>query len=327
MVTKLAFQRLFHRPRRIYEETASKMLSPREVDFLRKEIASTAHEFLKVVLPPSEHLEWQEVYALTADFISLYDQRPVRDNNCGSQFSDCYWIFCLANALRPDVIIVSGVYRGQSSWIFRQARPMAEIHCFDINLRNLVYRDPDITYHETDWINADVPSPRGARTLCFFDDHINQALRVRQAFERGFRHLLFDDDLPLNALHAVGNPPVPTINMLFDRRLAEGDVIEWLRKGRYKCYVHHEDNVHGARDLIVSHAHTPDISRLLNYRPQGGITFVRLRGTTDKCEQDSAPGPGQRRAPAGGGEQPPAQRAARRDLQLGPRRPVRHVPP
>ena len=264
---------------RLNEETASRMLSARETDFLRKEIAGAAHEFLETVLPPEDRLSWGEVDTLTAEFLALYDDRVVRDNSGGSQFADSFWIFCLARAFRSDTVIESGTHKGHSSWLFRKACPAADIHCFDVSFRQLGYRDAAITYHEMDWMNVDMSAPRGARALCFFDDHINQALRVRQAFERGFRLLMFDDDLPLHGLHATGDPPVPTINMLLSQGLAEGDVIEWRRRGKRKRYVHCEDNTHGARGLIVSHAHTPDISGLLRCRPQGGLTVVRLRET------------------------------------------------
>ncbi len=37
-------------------------------------------------------------------------------------------------ALNPEVIVESGVFRGLTTWVMRQACPQAEIFCFDPDL-------------------------------------------------------------------------------------------------------------------------------------------------------------------------------------------------
>jgi hypothetical protein len=89
--------------------------------------------------------------------------------------------------------------------------------------------------------------------------------------------LLFDDDLTSETLYATGHPPVPTISMLFEEALQPGERIEWLRHGRLRHYVFDPADTFGARDLIAQRHVTPDLTSILRYRAQGGLTLVRLR--------------------------------------------------
>jgi hypothetical protein len=51
--------------------------------------------------------------------------------------------FCAtgAVAIRSQKIVESGVFRGLTTWVMRQACPQAEIFCFDPDLSGLRYRD------------------------------------------------------------------------------------------------------------------------------------------------------------------------------------------
>ena len=74
----------------------------------------------------------------------------------------------------PKFIIESGIYKGQGTWLFRQACPEANIFSIDPVLENRVYIDNEVTYFTEDfstilwnkYVNPD-------ETLCFFDDHQN----------------------------------------------------------------------------------------------------------------------------------------------------------
>lgn len=91
-------------------------------------IADTLHRQLSWAPPDAASRARQAV----ADFFALYPRRPVLDNSGGSGFNDSLWLFALARALRPELIVESGTHRGHSAWLFRQACPEAEIHSFDI---------------------------------------------------------------------------------------------------------------------------------------------------------------------------------------------------
>lgn len=211
------------------------------------------------------------------EFLALYPERPVKDNEGGSGFNDSLWIFVVARCLQPRLIVESGVFKGHTTWILRQARPEAEIHCFDIDLTDrLIYRDQNAVLHECDWMEVPFPKVDGQTSLAFFDDHINQARRVREAYERGFRHLLFDDNFPVYNLYATGHPPVPTLDMILDHELRPGTEVCWTRKGKDYTYTYREVDVGPARDLIESCRVLPELSPLTRHSAGSRLTVVRL---------------------------------------------------
>ncbi len=212
--------------------------------------------------------------AVTA-FYALYDERPVEDNKGGSGFNDSLWLFVVASVLRPEVIVESGVFKGHSTWLLRRACPEAEIHCFDPELGNLVYRDPGARYHAGDWTEVEI-AVTGRRSLAFFDDHMDQGRRVLEAQERGFRHLLFDDNFPAMNLYATGHPPLPSLAMIFDESLPEAAELSWVRNG--KVYEATLDMTARKRvkSLIELYSVLPDLAPMTRYSPGSGLTLVKL---------------------------------------------------
>ena len=104
-------------------------------------------------------------------------------------------LWFMAKRLRPELVVESGVLRGQSTWLLEQACPEAKLICIDPALEKrtyisdrAVYSPKDFTEH--DW--ADVPE----RSLAFFDDHQNAYLRIQQCAWFGFRHVIFEDNYP-----------------------------------------------------------------------------------------------------------------------------------
>jgi hypothetical protein len=210
----------------------------------------------------------REIDRFTRAFIEIYDKRPIENNIGGAGLIPNYWLFVMARWLKPALIIESGVWKGQTSWLFRQARPTAEIHAFDINLKNLHYKDNTISYYEYDWINSDIMNKNPDEGMVFFDDHINQAKRVREAYKRGFKWLIFDDNVPTDQIYKIGVPALPSIDMLFDAHLKEGDMIEWELNGKKYSYVFNEKDTFDARGLIDYHLVFPTYTC---------VTLVKLR--------------------------------------------------
>ena len=210
-------------------------------------------------------------------FFSLYRERTVRGNKGGFQFNDSLWLYVVARCFAPRLIVESGVFQGHSTWLLRQACPDAALHSFDVDLSNIVHRDAGGTLSQGDWTEGTVRADDPTRSLAFFDDHVNQARRVREAHDRGFRTLLFDDNLPAWHLYATGVPPLPTIAMLVDPDLAYGQEIRWSRHGREHVYVYREEDTFGARDLIDRSVPLPDLSEITRYNRGSGLTLVKLR--------------------------------------------------
>jgi TDG/mug DNA glycosylase family protein len=214
--------------------------------------------------------------ALVARFFALYPTRPIADNEGGIKLADSLWLHLLASLAGPSWIIESGTHRGHSAWLLRQACPSANMHCFDASFRNLAWRDPAITYQERDWSQPRLPPPDRDRALCFFDDHINHAQRIVEAHAAGYRWLVFDDDVAAFQLHATGHPPLPTVSVIADRSLADGETLTWLRHGKEHRWTVDAAAIAAARRRIRNSARTPDLAPILRSRPQSGMALVEL---------------------------------------------------
>jgi hypothetical protein len=210
------------------------------------------------------------------EFLAIYPDRPVPDNKGGNHFNGSLWIFVITRLLSPRLIIESGVFRGHTTWLLRQASPAAEIHSFDVDFGNLVHRDADAVLHECDWSEIELPAADGAESLAFFDDHISHARRIGEAYDRGFRRLLFDDNFSADTLYAVGTPPVPTVDMLLDDGLEAGTELAWLRNGKRYTYRYDDADADRARRLIAYSAVLPDAAPITRYPPGSRLTEVRL---------------------------------------------------
>lgn len=275
-------RRIYHRigldlrKKRDEAEFASRVTTPALVVRQQKLVADVAADFLTANpwLPQPDAAALQ---AIVADFFALYPLRPVQDNEGGTKFGDSFWLYTLTRLLAPDFIVESGVHRGHSAWLLHQAAPHAEQHGFDVSFRNLAWRDSHVAWHENDWMAMPLRAPRPATALGYFDDHISHAQRVVEAQERSFRTLLFDDDFPAHQLHGTGHPPAPTLAMIFDPDLRDGEELTWLRHGNEKRLRFDGRAAAAARERIAHYAKTPDLGPLLRIRPQSGIAVVRLK--------------------------------------------------
>jgi hypothetical protein len=250
-----------------------RVVSPRRTARLKARVAEIVAAFWQA---ESRDLPAPAVAAAVDAFFALYASRPIADNAGGSGFNDSLWLFTTARLLAPALIVESGVYRGHSSWLLRRAAPAAVLHSIDIDLGQCGWRDEAIAYHQGDWSELTLRAPTGGAALCFFDDHVSQAQRIREAHERGFRTLLFGDDVSAETLYATGRPPVPTVTMILDKTLLAGERIEWLRGGIARSYIVDAEDIASARRLIRRAAPMPDLAPITRYRPQSGLTLVTL---------------------------------------------------
>lgn len=161
----------------------------------------------------------EEMRESLEEFAELYERRPIRDNHGGMKSPHMFQTWFVARKLNPSVIIESGVFKGQGTWLFEQACPNAELHCVDINLGIIEYRSERAAYYDKDFTNygwRDLPRDQ---TLLFFDDHQNAYRRLAHTKWLGFKHVMFEDNYPSTrgdcyslkkALNAAGFPtPLP----------------------------------------------------------------------------------------------------------------------
>tara|TARA_R110000824_G_scaffold32871_3_gene105945 strand:- start:6632 stop:7429 length:798 start_codon:yes stop_codon:yes gene_type:complete len=127
------------------------------------------------------------------EFLRVYDKRPIRSNFGGMSSSHMFVTWFLCKRLNPKHIIESGIWMGQSSWLLETACPNAEIVSIDPELHLRKYISPNISYTVTDFTDINWDSINKDETLCFFDDHYGVD-RIKQAAQRGFKHILYEDN-------------------------------------------------------------------------------------------------------------------------------------
>jgi hypothetical protein len=167
-------------------------------------------------------------------FYLEYLRSPFRVQGGGSRFDNLLWLYLLAQATRPTVIVDSGTYTGGSAWALSLGSPGSPIFSFDLELSHLKLRKPGVKYIQCDWMKFDSAGCDVSRGLCYFDDHVDQIGRLIQAAGRGFPLAVFDDDYPVTSFAAMahGGFALPKIEFALDSRLSDKEVISWSDRGQ-----------------------------------------------------------------------------------------------
>lgn len=209
------------------------------------------------------------------EFRQVLTMCPIRQSEGGSGFNGALLLWTLARMTNPSLIVESGVFRGFSSWILAQACPDATRLAFDVSLAQLRHRAAGAQYFEHDWMDIEVRADPVAPTFAFFDDHVDQWRRIREAAVRGFRYCLFDDSLPVTALQSDGVAAVPTVDMLFDDTLVHNKTISWHTECGAFTYTHDADAAQQTRAVVSAAARLPSLRLALGYRPSN-LALVAL---------------------------------------------------
>jgi hypothetical protein len=220
-----------------------------------------------------------EIARQVGQFREVYLQSPITRNSGGANFPSGVNLYLMAHCLAPELIVESGVWRGQSSLFLAAACPQAQIHAFDPSLREVLHRSPSVTYHEHDWMGLEIICKPGSRGLCFFDDHQNQAVRILQAQARGFKYVVVDDSWPIEAITGCGWPPMPTVDMIMADSLAPDETVNWVEMGKQWTYVHTkelQDLCAQARRAIRAAYEVPSLYRECGIAPTSAYKFVEL---------------------------------------------------
>jgi hypothetical protein len=133
------------------------------------------------------------------DFLLLYSKKPIKDNSGGMKAQHMFWVYYILKKINPKVIIESGIWYGQSSWLIEQVCPNSKIISIDPELDRIIYKSKNIEYRRKDFNDHDFTSELGddcKNTLAFIDDHQNNYLRLKHAFKHNIRHLIFEDNYP-----------------------------------------------------------------------------------------------------------------------------------
>lgn len=148
---------------------------------------------MKIGNPPWSR---NEILASLDEFLTIYGDRPIKDNQGGMQAPHMFAVWFMAKKLSPDFIIESGIWKGQSTWILEKACPQAKLVSIDLNLKRREYISNNAIYSDRDFSEQDWSNIVKDRTLVFFDDHQNAYKRLQQCKWFGFKHIIFDDNYP-----------------------------------------------------------------------------------------------------------------------------------
>lgn len=261
------FQRF--QPELKFRSMESPAVRQRQIRAFRQAMIEALRQFPTLVdrLPQGSEIE---------TFISNLKACPVGQDRGGGGFSAAMLLWTIAKTLNPALIVESGVFRGFTTWVLRNACPKARQYAFDISFAERQRIEEGVQYHEDDWMTISVEAVDGESSLIYFDDHVDQWRRIREAAERGFRYLIFDDSLPSTALHNDGWAAAPTVDMLFEEEIEDGETIEWRTEcGRFH-YRYDRRLADETRALVAGHVRLPDLRFIFGYA-SANLIFVSLR--------------------------------------------------
>lgn len=139
-----------------------------------------------------------EILKYLDEFIYLYKKRPIKNNIGGMRFPHMFSFYYLLKILKPEFIVESGVYKGQSTWLIENTLPKSKVLSIDLNLkqREYVSKSSLVEYSNIDFVNQDF-SNLPKNSLVFFDDHQNFYERLIFSYFFGFAHIVHEDNYPI----------------------------------------------------------------------------------------------------------------------------------
>ena len=149
-------------------------------------------------------------------FQEIYDGRPDKREVGSSGYSNMKNLYTLCSRLQPELIVESGTWKGNSSWLFHHF--CDNVWCFDLDFSNLLWESKQIKYVECDieedHIQEYTFNDDWSHTLFFFDDHISHLQRLTWLIEIGAKYAVWDDNQPEAIAKTLKNPPSPCLEEL-----------------------------------------------------------------------------------------------------------------
>ncbi len=262
--------------KKVQKPLENRLQSGRYIERQRMEMALMAKEFFSRIVGGSEENSVEQFLIWIEEYDHVSRNSPFVENSGGSQYNDAIWLYLSAKILAPKQIVECGTFKGFSLWLLHQAQKDAKLSTFDINLDLLQRRVEGADYHLADWSEVEIRAA-DENDLCFFDDHFDQATRVIEAANRGFRYAIFDDSYAVQAVYRTGLPPIPSIPMLYDDFICDGEVLEWYRNGKKKKHTFDLALHEAARSRIERWSFFPEFNDFNRYGIHSGLCFVELK--------------------------------------------------
>lgn len=246
--------------RRGISDFDARLESPKHLEFLFDDLAAPMQQWIDTqkLFTPASRIQ---VRPAIERFYREYLESPFRAQVAGSRFNNLLWLYLLANAIRPTVIVDSGTYAGASAWAMSLGSPDSPQYSFDIDLSRLKLRRPGVQYIQADWATFDMKNCDISRGLGYFDDHVDQIGRLIQATDRGIPLAIFDDDLRVTSYLPMDvNISLPKIEFALDGRLHDKETISWSFNGRMLTWQVDRAYLDRGRLVIQATERLPDTS-------------------------------------------------------------------
>jgi len=130
-------------------------------------------------------------------FLKIYNERPIKNNIDGMRFQHMLITYFILKKIKPSMVIESGVFKGQSTWLIERALPNSKILSIDIDLSKREYISKRASYSDIDFKDQDfsnIPDD----TMVFFDDHVNHFERLQQANFFNIKNIILEDNYQIN---------------------------------------------------------------------------------------------------------------------------------
>lgn len=238
----------------------ARLVSDKHLDRMFAAISRTASDYLS----SQDIIEIKNRFDIEReirDFYELFLLSPFRSQRGGSRFGNLLWLDLIAKSMQPHIIVDSGTYSGASAWALSLGASDSKIFSFDIDQSRLLLKCRNVEYIERDWTSVDFDA-FGARTsLCYFDDHVDQGRRLKEAAQRKFQTLLFDDDFSVLDFvrMAHGGSALPKISFVLDPALEDGEIIEWVDGRRHFTWKVDRVRLEGLKSLIKAADRLPSL--------------------------------------------------------------------
>jgi hypothetical protein len=272
----------------IAEDFDARLDQPPQVARIFSAFAKIADEWLRCQNLFSVACTFDSTQALRQFYEQFLDS-PFRGIGGGSRFNNLAWLYLIAKAMQPDLVIDSGTFRGASAWAFSAAG--ATVHSFDIDLSRLARPADRVVYSECDWTQFDWKDFDLSRSLIYFDDHLDQVRRLIEAARYGIPLAIFDDDFPVTSFApmAYGGAALPKIEFVLDDELRGWQEISWLDRDHRHVFPIDHSYLDRARVLIAATDRLPDTSMITGIQ-QTPYRLVRISTRTfdDAASQRTA---------------------------------------
>ena len=84
------------------------------------------------------------------DFLEIYEKRPIKENSGGTLSVNLFHLYYIIKKLKPNRIIESGVFKGQTTWLINEILPDTKIVGIDPFLQQIIYEGKNTKYITTD---------------------------------------------------------------------------------------------------------------------------------------------------------------------------------